>query len=370
MKKTDKPSYPSLYGLRAISILLVLFYHFGLPDLPQNLQWANPLFALFRDGQLGVNIFFVISGFLITSLLLQEEAAQGKISLKNFYIRRTLRIFPAYYFLLLVYAILQIKGMIDIKKDSWLTAVTYTKYFNWNDEHYTPHAWSLSVEEHFYLFWPPFFVYARRLRVWLLAALIFMVPILKFYDHFHDILWINDLTLFERIDAIAIGCLVAIYKDEIVNSMRKYWTVIFLAGITILLATTYQPEASSPKWLKGIAVTIGSTHGLVANLAIAAIVTYSVFGPRGLWFRLLNFRPLVYIGLLSYSLYLWQQFFAVNSDYWFTNPPWEYAAVFASALFSYYVIERPFLRLKSRFSVLRIRRQGKKQEVAAAGTTE
>src|SRR3954471_9615667 len=109
MTKTDKPSYPSLYGLRAISILLVLFFHFdfGFPSIPGSLQWAKPFFDLLHDGQMGVNIFFVISGFLITSLMLQEEEAYGKVSLKDFYLRRTLRIFPAYYFLLLFYAVLQ-----------------------------------------------------------------------------------------------------------------------------------------------------------------------------------------------------------------------------------------------------------------------
>ncbi len=106
---------PSLNGLRGLSILFVLIAHiqimsFHLPDGP--------------GGQIGVNIFFVISGFLITYLLLKEEAATGTISLKNFFIRRSLRIFPAFYFLLLVYGVLQLFSVLHISAGSWLSSIT------------------------------------------------------------------------------------------------------------------------------------------------------------------------------------------------------------------------------------------------------
>lgn len=94
--------YPSLNGLRAISILFVILQHlqsqsgvFNTLALP---KWLNPFLFTIQDGSLGVNIFFVISGFLISSLLLNEEKQTGTISLKSFYLRRTFRIFPAYYF--------------------------------------------------------------------------------------------------------------------------------------------------------------------------------------------------------------------------------------------------------------------------------
>ena len=153
--------YESINGLRAISIFLVLTHHFILQyNILKNfkdVRWMGPILKLLNDGQLGVNVFFVISGFLITSLLLQEEAKTKRVSLKNFYIRRTLRIFPAYYFLLLVYFILQLLGYIHISNQAWLTSVTYTKYFNWSADWYTRHAWSLSIEEHFYILWPLIF---------------------------------------------------------------------------------------------------------------------------------------------------------------------------------------------------------------------
>jgi len=142
--------FPSINGLQALSITFVILSHldlqYGLLTYFKEVSWINPFVSLLSDGNFGVNVFFVISGFLITSLLLNEEETSGKVSLKNFYIRRTLRIFPAYFFLLLVYFILQLVCYISISKASWLTALTYTKYFNWQLDWYTAHAWSLSVE--------------------------------------------------------------------------------------------------------------------------------------------------------------------------------------------------------------------------------
>jgi peptidoglycan/LPS O-acetylase OafA/YrhL len=372
MKKTDKPSYPGLYGLRAISILLVLFFHFdfGFPSVPDSLQWAKPFFDLLHDGQMGVNIFFVISGFLITSLMLQEEAAYGKVSLKDFYLRRTLRIFPAYYFLLLLYAVLQYNGIIHLEPYPWITAITYTKYLNWYYEWYTPHAWSLSMEEQFYLVWPVIFTYAPRFRTITMVVLLFIPPFVKAYDFKQDIELFNILTIFERIDAIAVGCLVALYKDKIIRVLSRDWTLTFWTALIILMMNTFKVTPTTPYLIKVYIVMLGSTFGLVANVAIAAIVLYSVFGPRSLWFRFLNTRPMIYLGLLSYSIYLWQQFFAVNSDYWFTNRPWEFLGILVTALFSYYVVEKPFLKLKARFSHLRIRRQNKLAEMESTGVIE
>ncbi|HVG40283.1 MAG TPA: acyltransferase, partial [Chitinophagaceae bacterium] len=109
---------PSINGLRAISILLVIISHVAV-------YYQADWFI----GQFGVNVFFILSGYLITRLLLVEEESKGTINLKKFYVRRTLRIFPAYYFMLLVYFILQVAGIIYLNSFAWLTALTYTKYF-------------------------------------------------------------------------------------------------------------------------------------------------------------------------------------------------------------------------------------------------
>jgi len=120
---------------------------------------------------------------LITSLMIYEEDLYKTISIKNFYIRRILRIFPAYYFLLLVYLLLQFIGAIYISKTSWLTAFTYTKYFNWCLDWDTSHAWSLSVEEHFYLIWPLLFKFGKKYRGLIALMMLFIAPF--FRRHFN-----------------------------------------------------------------------------------------------------------------------------------------------------------------------------------------
>jgi peptidoglycan/LPS O-acetylase OafA/YrhL len=96
---------------------------------------------------------------------------------------------------------------------------------------------------------------------------------------------------------------------------------------------------------------LGTTSGIIANLSIAIIMFYSVFGPKGLWFKFLNLRLLNFIGILSYSIYLWQQFFICKSSNWFTQFPQNIFILFAFAFSSHYIIENPFMKLKTRFSV-------------------
>ncbi|MBS1756727.1 MAG: acyltransferase [Bacteroidetes bacterium] len=359
MQKLDKGStklkYPSLNGLRAISILLVICYHLSLQDQVFGKVFENkllqPFVNLIRDGYLGVNVFFVISGFLITSLLLEENKKKQTISLKNFYIRRTLRIFPAYYFFLLILFALQLANVIHIGDSSWLTAITYTKYFNWNLDWVTAHAWSLSIEEHFYLFWPLVFSLGNKIRKRAAFALVLLVPVIKLCLYYHPITWMNDLTIFKRIDAIAIGCLIALYKNKLLQIFKPYFKTFFYLSIAGIYLLIYLPSINGKLHLHldFLIMLLGSTYGTIANLFIGIILLYSVFGHQGLWFRLLNSKLLNYIGLLSYSLYLWQQLFISTPKYWATSFPQNIILFFIVAIFSYHCIEQPFLKLKDKF---------------------
>ncbi|WP_291275988.1 acyltransferase [Flavobacterium sp.] len=342
--------YPSLNGLRAVSIIIVLFNHISLhyDFFPKSFRFL----PLLLDGQFGVNVFFVISGFLITSLLLNEQQKTGTVSLKNFFIRRTLRIFPAYYFLLLVYFILEFFHFISIPSNSWLTAITYTKYFNWRDDWYTSHAWSLSVEEHFYLFWPFIFIlgfFVRKISAFIIISL---VPIARIYFHYHPEPWYNDLTIFFRIDSIVIGCICALYKEQLLNLFHKHWTSLFYGAIAVLILLFFGPLINRKLDL-GIEVilrSIGGTYGTLANISIALIMMYSIYGPQGLWFNFLNLPVINYIGVLSYSLYLWQQFFLSKSSLWINQLPQNLVLIVICALASYYIIEKPFFKIKDKFS--------------------
>src|SRR4030095_6240895 len=206
---------PSLNGLRAISILFVIIGHIGM----RNFKLADS-----PGGQFGVNIFFIISGFLITLLLLQEEKKQGKVNLKKFYARRILRIFPAFYFLLFIYFILQSTGVLHFYINSWITSLTYTKYFpipharEWESEH----LWSLSVEEHFYLFWPFAFAFLKRYRVSIALLIIIAIPISRAVNFWNGSEAFNAQgTILQRADALMMGCLLAIYREQNFGLVRK-----------------------------------------------------------------------------------------------------------------------------------------------------
>ena len=351
-----KTRYPSLNGLRAFSILLVIIHHLnlkhGLLAPLQGIRWLEPILFFIQDGDLGVNVFFVISGFLITSLMLNEEAATKTVSLKKFYARRTLRIFPAYYFLLLVYMALQLAHVIHIDRTSWITAITYTKYFNWYGDWYTSHAWSLSIEEQFYLCWPLIFLAGANFRKAGAVIMIAMVPCVRLYLHLHPSPWFNDLNFFTRIDAIATGCLFALYKDRILEALRPRFTLLFYICFVILFAFPYLPAWAGMVYLDSVFVPLGLAHGTIGNFLVAIILMYSVFGPQRVWYKLLNLRAVNYIGLLSYSIYLWQQIFTGGDNWWVTGMPQSLLCIAVMSLFSYYVIEKPFNKLRSRFAVL------------------
>jgi peptidoglycan/LPS O-acetylase OafA/YrhL len=152
---------PSLDGFRAIAILLVLFCHSRLSK-----GFPAGLTDVARLSEVGVTVFFVISGFLITSLLVAEDAKNGRINLRNFYTRRILRIFPVYF---LFVAFIMLWGNIEklgITNNNLLHAFTFTVNFDQNPNWFLGHFWSLGVEEQFYIFWPVILiVFRKRLKI-------------------------------------------------------------------------------------------------------------------------------------------------------------------------------------------------------------
>lgn len=346
--------YPSLNGLRGLSIILVIINHlciyYHIFDGLNRYYWLKPLTLFLQDGQLAVNIFFVISGFLITSLMLREEQLTQTVSLKKYYIRRTLRIFPAYYFLLFVYFILDHYGFIQISEAAFVTAVTYTKYFNWQLDWFTSHAWSLSIEEHFYLVWPLMFIRGNKIRKQLALLLVFVGPIARTYVHYHSIPWITEFSILIRIDSIALGCVFALFRNEIIEKVHNHWNLLFYSAALSLFFLRYLPILTTELNVNYILIPLGGTCGIIANILIAIIMMYSVFGPKMLWFKFLNLKLLNYIGILSYSIYLWQQIFINWLGYWPMIFPLNLVCIFAMAMFSYYVIEKPFLKLKAKLT--------------------
>ena len=321
--------------------------------------WRNsftPWIGVFINGHFGVNVFFVISGFLITKLLLTEESKDGDVSFRNFYVRRILRIFPAYYFLLIIYFFLQCVGLIHLTEKSWLTSLTFTKQFDCaEDSGTTGHLWSLSVEEMFYLLWPFVFVFLKRYRVIVSTMVIGAVIIARIFLMKFEVPNMHALTIFQRADALMIGCLFALYYDSIVSKVVtakvNQKLIIAFLSLALSLVLPFIINQLPVKHVSLFVCTLFGDIGFVSSLIVAYIMVISI-NVKNYWYDFLNNRFVSYIGKLSYSIYLWQSFFISN------NIPSIFALpivaklliIFAAANMSYYFIEKPFLGFKSRFA--------------------
>lgn len=322
----------------------------------------QPPFTFFADGGLGVNIFFVISGYLITTLLLREEALSHTIQLKKFYMRRVLRIFPAYFSLLLFYALLQLMHVFQLSVTSWVTSLTFTKYFNKQDWP-TNHLWSLSVEEHFYLLWPLGFIYLKNKgRLLLTVIILLLVPAARIISAcYPQAQWMDDLSFFQRADAIACGCLLALHFNKITLAADKLVqkSRLFFVLPLVVLFLLYQLHwvSNMPFWLRLLLSAFAGTSGTLANIAIVLLLVITI-RYKTWWQQLLGLGVVNYIGKISYGIYLWQQlFFSPWQQQYFAlqlNPAAtllvNMACIILVATASYYIIEKPFLRLKTRYA--------------------
>ena len=340
---------PALDGLRAIAVLLVMAHHGYVPG--------------FRGGSIGVDIFFVLSGFLITSLLLEEWGSTGGISFGKFYMRRALRLLPALLLLLLfveAYALGMLKGPRLWEMQRAILAVLFY-VSNWfsiarpNGLGPLAHAWSLSIEEQFYLLWPPllFLLLRSRLRMSLITAVILLLAgVAAVHRAFvwtgPESVWRIYNGLDTRIDELLAGCGLAAalaVRSINLNPLRTFVRYIYLPSLAFILYLVVRPLP----W------HIMCTLGWPVIEVCLVIILYRLMG----WeetplHRLLEFQPLVWIGRLSYGLYLWHFPIFEKVGGWralgVLRAPVAFALTFSVATLSFYFVETPFLRLKSRFN--------------------
>jgi peptidoglycan/LPS O-acetylase OafA/YrhL len=330
---------PGLDGLRAISILIVLCAHSaGTRNVP---SWLHV--SVFGD--LGVRTFFVISGFLITTLLLAEYGKRGRISLGDFYIRRVYRIFPAFYVYLAILLIITALGWIELPAHDVAFAATYTMNFHAERTWWLGHLWSLAVEEQFYLLWPFALSVLRPQRaLWLAVGAIIAAPILRVtaFKLWPQIGPLTDQAFPFVFDSLATGCVLALARDRLESSPTYLMWIDSRAFWALPLACVYALSVNRTGFNLAFGVTLG-------NLGIAMAIHRCVRHPTFPVGRVLEWRPLVFIGALSYSLYLWQQpFVNRHADSIINAFPFHLVFALAAALLSYYLVEQPMLALRAR----------------------
>ncbi|MBF4988579.1 acyltransferase family protein [Methylophilus sp. 14] len=296
-----------LDGIRALAIIPVLIFHAELPFLPQ--------------GYLGVDIFFVLSGFLISSYLLDEIQANGQVSFSSFYERRVRRIFPALFFMMLVVTfasmlLLAPRDLVEYCKSQISALFSVSNIYFWQQSSYFDtsnnlkpllHTWSLSVEEQFYLFFPWLLFFLRFknnktklktifLLIFLSLAfaqtLSFIKPVASFY--------LLPTRAFELL--LGVSATLALTMPSVTNrvlGMTQYainmLSVSAVLLIVILMAIPVEAVSLPSPGLYSFAISF-----LVSLLCVSGI-------RESLTTRVLSLKPIIFIGLLSYSLYLWHQ---------------------------------------------------------------
>ncbi len=358
---------PVLDGVRGLSILVVLFEH-------------GYLFKYGRGGFLGVDIFFVLSGLLITSLLAQEWQETGSLSFRKFYARRALRLLPAL-FALVIFTAIQTTifpppvGRLPVFRHL-LGVVFYVE--NWAGGYTTiGHTWSLSIEEQFYIAWPIIFFVLLSLRLTprkimlILGGMVLLVAAHRaqmFYTRYGWRLPQFDLSLLRlytgtdtRCDSLLIGCIAGIMLSwglipRRLSFLRSWRIVVSLSCGLIALAIIFIPIFWNYLYF-GVFTLFG--------IAVASATLFMVVCNRSLLSRVMQWSVLRWFGRLSYSLYLWHV--TVYSAYASNFGPLpirsytlritiplaiKFAGSLVLACASYYLIEQPFLRMKKRFSVV------------------
>ena len=369
---------PSLDGLRAISITLVLLEHIASRGGTRDVG-AHGAVLLTGNAQTGVSIFFVISGYLITKLLLGELDATGTISLSRFYVRRAFRILPAFYFFLGSLVLLAAIGLIVInRRDVFVAALFVWNYVPnnspWAESWWVGHTWSLSVEEQFYLGWPLALLMLGRKRArWLCVCIIFAEPVIRVgtYYLFPSERGRIGMMLHTRLDTLMFGCGLALIEGTAI--LARLWRLLIrvrfplLGTFYILLAVPLLTRTFRGAY----SITIGPT---LEGLAIASVIYWVVCNADTLVGKTLNSRVVVHVGVISYSLYLWQQLFTASSDWWagYASPLFIVAGTLAAAECSYWLVEQPMLRMRSKLTKqwTHQRPAGEQQVAASAADAE
>jgi len=327
-----------LDGLRAIAVLLVILCHFQIPG--------------FKGGGIGVDIFFVLSGFLITLVLKKDLDSES--SLLPFYWRRFLRLTPALITLCISLGVFSCffpdwAHPSDVRNDAkaaLLSVANWTRAYSLGPPMYLGNCWSLAIEEQFYLLWPGVFLLSYRRKPSLVVPItLLLVCVSVAWGYLGSFLLFDDERIYNGFDThcsgLLLGCLMAlVWKNPRVEiacgSAVRLWPTALLS---VLFLVCFRSE-----WTTSI--------GLITAVGSAILILVCFFGPETLLGRFLNLRGLVAVGKISYGLYLWH--YPIFLIMYLKRMPWYVTAGVGIPLslivasLSYHFIEQPLLR--SRYS--------------------
>jgi peptidoglycan/LPS O-acetylase OafA/YrhL len=372
-----------LDGIRAIAVIMVIVFHTtSLSGFP--LSWLGPLATPVVHGWMGVDLFFAMSGFLITRLWIDEEASaplEGAASrLRRFYARRSLRILPLYYFTLVAFIVLArwvpLPSIVPFARrvashPGRLVPYLffYTNYVDFGRDGAFAARWSLGVEEHFYLLWPCALLLARSRRTRIVVAASACAAILAlrcfaivYGDHKHG--WASYMYVHYashlRIDSILWGCLVALVYETAVREVRARRLALALAtsALALLIVTGESTILRAPAPL---GAGLGSS---VLALAAALLCAEVTAAPRSILARALMLPPLPQVGFHSYAIYLihplaidvaidlvFRPVAVPTIWHWVLLNVVTVALAMGASMILHATLERPFRALRARFRV-------------------
>jgi len=358
--------YPELDGLRFFAFLAVFIHH--------SLLASNTPFwvSLNQHGWMGVDLFFCLSAFLFTKLLFVEYQAKGDINVKNFYIRRALRIWPLYFVFVVAVLVLNF-GWSGILTQRTLGLFTFTDdiltayLFTYNGIVGLAHLWTISYEEQFYAIIPWFlrkmFKVSYTVKVWVLISIFFTFTLIRaimiYYRVPHPAVWVLPVTHFEGIlGGLVVGLGLV---DEYLKKIPGW--LIMTAGLGTLILVTKLPNVFTIGWNLMLTYPL---VGLGMTLILFSVVKEGSWSIK----NLLQTRLLTYLGKISYGLYVYHllainyaaQFtldLGISSDRLIVYPKIVFGmglciTILVSAA-SYQLLEKPFLRLKAKFTSIESR---------------
>lgn len=348
---------PELDGFRGIAILAVIFFH------------ANPSFL--SGGFIGVDIFFVLSGFLITSLLIQEFDHKGSVNLKYFYMRRALRLGPAFLLLLVVFCTVSFiflseeKAIVNLV-DALIALVylsNWARAFDIHPPDFLGHTWSLSIEEQFYILWPIILLGLLRIIKNRWYGFLFAVTVALLSWFLRVVLTLHEAPverlyngLDTRADGLMIGCALGILLSSCLIS-EKFKMVLsrwleYIAPVFMIFLFAFLTFGD---WLHPGMYYFGF---LVIEVLVAGIILDVVINKKNMVSKILAMRWLVWVGSISYGLYLWhypifRTMFALGYNFWAVIV-FGTLITFVVATCSYYLLEKPILKFRRSFEPIKL----------------